>query len=144
MRPALYGTLNIASATGIVFANKAVLSVYGFEFATALTLLHTLTTVLGMMLFCQLGMFAPKQVPALQVRPELLFCKFAWQQFLLGFAFKDSSPLHVNICALLGLILSCMFAVYEPKLTSLHLFHDIMFVTDRWLHWQQHMLVMLF
>ena len=75
MRPALYGTLNIASATGIVFANKAVLSVYGFEFATALTLLHTLTTVLGMMLFCQLGMFTPKQVPALQVRQALLFCK---------------------------------------------------------------------
>ena len=68
VKPALYGTLNIASATGIVFANKAVLSVYGFEFATALTLLHTLTTVLGMMLFCQLGMFTPKHVPALQVR----------------------------------------------------------------------------
>ena len=68
VKPALYGSLNIASATGIVFANKAVLSVYGFEFATVLTLLHTLTTVLGMMLFCRLGMFAPKQVPAVQVR----------------------------------------------------------------------------
>ncbi|KAL3146994.1 hypothetical protein ABBQ38_014961 [Trebouxia sp. C0009 RCD-2024] len=69
IKPALYGTLNIAAATGIVFANKAVLSVYGFEFATALTLLHTLTTVLGMLLFCQLGMFTPKKVPTLQVAP---------------------------------------------------------------------------
>ena len=67
VKPAAYGLMNIASATGIVFANKAVLSVYGFEFATALTLLHTLTTVVGMMLFCQLGMFTPKQVPILQV-----------------------------------------------------------------------------
>lgn len=79
MKPALYAALNIASATGIVFANKAVLSVYGFEFATALTLLHTLTTVLGMMLFCKLGMFSPKQVPAVQVRSArlLIFLKFA-------------------------------------------------------------------
>ena len=63
----MYGALNIVSATGIVFANKAVLSVYGFEFATALTLLHTMTTVLGMMLFSQLGLFIPKQVPVVQV-----------------------------------------------------------------------------
>ena len=77
VKPAAYGLLNIASATGIVFANKAVLSVYGFEFATALTLLHTLTTVLGMMLFCQLGMFTPKQVPILQVKSSAL-----WRQFL--------------------------------------------------------------
>ncbi|KAL3132226.1 hypothetical protein ABBQ32_008815 [Trebouxia sp. C0010 RCD-2024] len=69
IKPTLYSTLNIASATGIVFANKAVLSVYGFEFATALTLLHTLTTVLGMLLFCQLGVFVPKQIPTLQVTP---------------------------------------------------------------------------
>lgn len=71
IKPALYGTLNVVSATSIVFANKAVLSVYGFEFATALTLVHTLTTVPGMMLFCQLGMFTPKKVPAMQVRHAL-------------------------------------------------------------------------
>ena len=67
LRPALYGALNIASATGIVFANKAVLSIYGFEFTTALTLLHTLTTIAGMTLFCQLGFFVPKGVAAMQV-----------------------------------------------------------------------------
>lgn len=67
MKPAVYGMLNIAAATGIVFANKAVLSVYGFEFTTALTLLHTLTTVLGMTIFCHLGLFSPKSVPTLQV-----------------------------------------------------------------------------
>ncbi len=75
VKPAAYGLLNISAATGIVFANKAVLSVYGFEFTTALTLLHTLTTVLGMTLFCQLGFFSPKVVPTLQVRP-LLCCMF--------------------------------------------------------------------
>ena len=75
VKPAAYGLLNISAATGIVFANKAVLSVYGFEFTTALTLLHTLTTVLGMTLFCQLGFFSPKVVPTLQVRP-LLCCIF--------------------------------------------------------------------
>lgn len=68
VKPAAYGVLNIAAATGIVFANKAVLSIYGFEFTTALTLLHTLTTVLGMTIFCQLGLFSPKSVPTLQVR----------------------------------------------------------------------------
>ena len=73
VKPAAYGLLNISAATGIVFANKAVLSVYGFEFTTALTLLHTLTTVLGMTLFCHLGFFSPKVVPSLQVRP-LLCC----------------------------------------------------------------------
>lgn len=69
VKPAVYGMLNIAAATGIVFANKAVLSVYGFEFTTALTLLHTLTTVLGMTIFCHLGLFSPKSVPTLQVLP---------------------------------------------------------------------------
>ena len=67
LRPALYGALNISAATAIVFANKAVLSIYGFEFTTALTLLHTLTTIAGMTLFSQLGLFMPKTVPKMQV-----------------------------------------------------------------------------
>lgn len=67
IRPALYGALNIFAATAIVFANKAVLSIYGFEFTTALTLLHTLTTIVGMTFFSQMGMFTRKSVPKVQV-----------------------------------------------------------------------------
>ena len=67
VKPAAYGSLNIFAATSIVFANKAVLSVYGFGFTTALTLLHTLTTVAGMAALSQLGLFAPKRVPIAQV-----------------------------------------------------------------------------
>lgn len=37
--------LNIVSATCIVFANKLVLSVYKFHFVYALTLIHTVTTM---------------------------------------------------------------------------------------------------
>ena len=147
MKPALYGALNIASATGIVFANKAVLSVYGFEFATALTLLHTLTTVLGMMLFCQLGMFTPKQVPALQVRQALLFFflqNLHGSTLFLASCLKGSFCLHAHTCALLGFIASCMLVIPAPKMTTVHFLLDAVVVTDRWLHWQQHMLGMLF
>lgn len=101
IKPTLYSTLNIASATGIVFANKAVLSVYGFEFATALTLLHTLTTVLGMLLFCQLGVFVPKQIPTLQVRQPFLLT------FMLHFCFSlhttETLLSYVSIPASCGL-----------------------------------------
>ena len=41
--------LNIVSATCIVFANKLVLSVYKFHFVYALTLIHTATTMVGLL-----------------------------------------------------------------------------------------------
>ena len=52
----------------------------GFEFATALTLVHTITTMAGMMVFCYMGMFVPKQVSVLQVSQyqcivQMLCCK---------------------------------------------------------------------
>lgn len=103
VKPAAYGLLNIASATGIVFANKAVLSVYGFEFATALTLLHTLTTVVGMMLFCQLGMFTPKQVPILQVSAVAPVC------YLL--LLTCTNIMHIWIAAVLLLYLNIDLSV---------------------------------
>ena len=43
----LYILLNVASGTGIVFANKIVLSVYKFHFVYALTLIHTTATMVG-------------------------------------------------------------------------------------------------
>lgn len=69
LAPVVYGLLNIASATGIVFANKAVFSVFGFHFTYALTLIHTLTTWVGMQGFLRLKMFEPKQVQRRQLLP---------------------------------------------------------------------------
>jgi hypothetical protein len=43
----LYILLNVASGTGIVFANKIVLSVYKFHFVYALTLIHTTATMVS-------------------------------------------------------------------------------------------------
>jgi solute carrier family 35, member E3 len=51
LRPAAYALLNIVSASGIVFANKAVMSTYGFHFVVALTLIHTVATIGGMKAF---------------------------------------------------------------------------------------------
>ena len=45
LRAVCYIMLNIASGTGIVFANKLVLSVYKFHFVYALTLIHTVVTM---------------------------------------------------------------------------------------------------
>eukprot|EP00887_Chlorella_sp_A99_P008012 scaffold12.g8012.t1 len=69
LAPLAYGLLNIASATGIVFANKAVFAVFKFSFTYALTLIHTVTTLFGMQGFLHLGMFEPKEVPKAKLVP---------------------------------------------------------------------------
>ena len=53
---------NIVSASGIVFANKAVFNL-GFHFTYALTWVHTVFTLLGMVAFSKFGMFEVKQLP---------------------------------------------------------------------------------
>lgn len=68
-RPVAYGCLNIVSASGIVFANKAVLSNFGFHFTYTLTLIHTLTTLAGMHLFLQAGIFEKKVLPKASIVP---------------------------------------------------------------------------
>ena len=123
VKPAAYGLLNITAATCIVFANKAVLSVYGFEFTTALTLLHTLTTVIGMTIFSQLGIFSPKSVPTVQVR-ELAartFCssqpRVQWQTLFAG-----ATP-GSCLCGLCGLEQSQLEAEhcgFLPNIQNLH------------------------
>lgn len=60
LRPAAYAVLNVVSASGIVFANKAVMTTFGFKFIYALTLIHTLCTLIGMQIFCCAGMFEKK------------------------------------------------------------------------------------
>lgn len=67
--PLLYGALNIASASGIVFANKMVFQVYQFKFTCALTWVHTFFTLLGMHAFLAWGMFEKKQLPPMKVLP---------------------------------------------------------------------------
>jgi solute carrier family 35, member E3 len=55
--------LNLTSACGIVFANKAVFSVYGFRFAATLTCIHTVFSLAVAKVFCAMGVFAPKSLP---------------------------------------------------------------------------------
>ena len=47
----------------IVFANKAVLTIINFRFVYALTLLHVLTTVFGMLVFAWMGLYERKKLP---------------------------------------------------------------------------------
>ncbi|GFR52735.1 hypothetical protein Agub_g15287, partial [Astrephomene gubernaculifera] len=65
----LYGLMNVVSASGIVFANKAVFKTYDFHFTYALTWIHTLFTLLGMRLFAAGGMFAVKSIPQRRLAP---------------------------------------------------------------------------
>ena len=69
MKPVLYALLNVASASGIVFANKAVLTTFGFHFIYALTLIHTLCTLVGMRVFCYGGIFEYKRLSILSLAP---------------------------------------------------------------------------
>lgn len=63
LKPLSYGLMNIISASGIVFANKLVFQNFGFKFTTALTWIHTLFTLVGMRVFCRMGMFERKPIP---------------------------------------------------------------------------------
>ncbi|KAF6261701.1 triose-phosphate transporter family-domain-containing protein [Scenedesmus sp. NREL 46B-D3] len=69
VRPLAYGALNIASASGIVFANKLVMTTYGFSFTCTLTWIHTLFTLVGMRLFLMAGMFQHKSLQSRQLLP---------------------------------------------------------------------------
>ena len=64
--------LNVAATCAIVFANKAVFSIYNFQFIYALTLVHSVTTALGMVGFAALGFFQVKKLPANQTVPLAL------------------------------------------------------------------------
>ena len=66
-KPIAYGLLNVVSASGIVFANKAVMTTFGFHFIYALTLIHTLATLVGMKVFAYIGMYEKKRLPKMSV-----------------------------------------------------------------------------
>ena len=69
VKPLAYSLLNLVSASGIVFANKSVFQHYDFRFTNALTLIHTLTTLVGMRLFAYYGAFPVKRLPARATAP---------------------------------------------------------------------------
>ncbi|BDA44757.1 Solute carrier family 35 member E3 [Coccomyxa sp. Obi] len=69
IKPIVYGVFNVAVGCGIVFANKAVLSVFNFKFVYALTLVHTIVTMIGMWIFAATGIFQVKRFDGLQVAP---------------------------------------------------------------------------
>lgn len=71
MLTVLYVGFNIAAATGIVFANKLVLSPasFGWTHVYCLTFLHTATSWAGMGIFAALRMYNKKQLPKAQVLP---------------------------------------------------------------------------
>ncbi len=50
-----------------MFANKAVMTTFGFHFIYALTLIHTLATLVGMKVFAYFGMFEKKKLPKLSI-----------------------------------------------------------------------------
>ena len=67
IKPIVYGTFNVGVGCGIVFANKAVLSIFNFKFVYCLTLIHTIVTMVGMWMFAAGGIFEIKRFTALQV-----------------------------------------------------------------------------
>eukprot|EP00873_Tetraselmis_striata_P004911 jgi/Tetstr1/425175/TSEL_015636.t1 len=64
-----YALFNIASASGIVFANKAVFAHHHFAFTYALTFCHTLVTVGGMAAAARAGLFRTVKLSVTQVAP---------------------------------------------------------------------------
>lgn len=68
IKPIVYTIFNISVGCGIVFANKAVFSVFNFKFVYALTLVHTVVTMVGMWIFAAGGIFEVKRFKAMEVR----------------------------------------------------------------------------
>lgn len=69
IKPFAYGALNILSASGIVFANKLVLSTFAFHFLSALAFIHTIVTVVGLQVFSYFGVFTAKHLPVRSTAP---------------------------------------------------------------------------
>ena len=71
VKAVVYTLFNISVGCGIVFANKAVFAIYNFKFVYALTLVHTVVTMIGMWLFAAGSIFEVKRFKALEVRAQL-------------------------------------------------------------------------
>ncbi|KAK9831047.1 hypothetical protein WJX74_001133 [Apatococcus lobatus] len=64
-----YILLNVTSSTCIVFANKMVMTTYGFHFPYALMLLHASFNFCGINIASYMGLFPQKTVPRLKITP---------------------------------------------------------------------------
>ncbi len=68
---------NFFSAVGIVFANKYVFHVFGYNFACFVTALHFVTTSIGGRVCLALGMYEVKELKHMDVLPiTVSFCAF--------------------------------------------------------------------
>lgn len=97
---AAYVLLNIASTCGIVFANKLVLSTFGFSFPVALTLLHALFTAAGMELMCRAGFFSRKAAPLRATAPVALAYVGSIVFSNMSIKFNTVGTLRIPLCAL--------------------------------------------
>ena len=70
-------SFNFVSAVGIVFANKYVFHVYGYNYATFVTALHFLATAIGGRMCKAAGMYEVKKLEQREVLPiTVCFCAF--------------------------------------------------------------------
>jgi len=94
------------SASGIVFANKSVFQHYDYKFTYALTLIHTLTTLIGMRLFAVYGAFTAKPLPARAIAP--LAAAYV------GYIVLCNLNLKINSVSFYQVLCSCLFFVLDP------------------------------
>lgn len=108
MRALAYGLMNVLSASGIVFANKAVFSTHGYHFTYALTWIHTAFTLAGMQLFVRSGLFPAKQLPTLSVTPlaaafvaYIVLCNLSLKVNTVGF-YQVGASEQLGVCVAVG------------------------------------------
>ncbi len=90
------------SASGIVFANKSVFQHYDYKFTYALTLIHTLTTLIGMRMFAFYGAFTAKPLPTRAMAP--LAAAYV------GYIVLCNLNLKINSVSFYQVLCSCLFS----------------------------------
>ncbi|KAK9113310.1 hypothetical protein Syun_020107 [Stephania yunnanensis] len=68
---------NIVTSVGVIIVNKALMSTYGFSFATTLTGLHFATTYLMTAVLTRLGYIQPSHLPLRELLKFIIFANFS-------------------------------------------------------------------
>ncbi|KAI4310717.1 hypothetical protein MLD38_035671 [Melastoma candidum] len=68
---------NVVTSVGIILVNKALMTAYGFRFATTLTGLHFATTTLLTLVFRWLGYIQSSHLPPVEIIKFVLFANFS-------------------------------------------------------------------
>ncbi|KAI4374164.1 hypothetical protein MLD38_012189 [Melastoma candidum] len=68
---------NVVTSVGIILVNKALMSSYGFKFATTLTGLHFATTTLLTLVFRWLGYIKSSHLPRMEILKFMMFANFS-------------------------------------------------------------------